>query len=106
MLDAAGAAVGFLSGRTRRDLETDRMLSFAVVRAIEIIGEAASKVTQDAQAAFRNIPWADVTAMRNRLIHAYYEVDLSRVWDTVTDDLPPLISELERVLAGQGDETG
>jgi uncharacterized protein with HEPN domain len=82
------------------------MLSFAVVRAIEIIGEAASRVTQDARTAFPNIPWADVTAMRNRLIHAYFEVDLARVWDTVTDDLPPLISQLQRTLTIEHDESG
>lgn len=106
MLDAARDAVGFLTQRKRQDLDSDRMLSFAVVRAIEIVGEAASRVTQDARAAFPNIPWADVTAMRNRLIHAYYEVDLSRVWDTVADDLPPLIIEIERALACDSDKTG
>ena len=106
MLDAARDGVGFLAGRKRTDLDSDRMLSFAVVRAIEIVGEAAGKVSPQARAAAPNIPWADVTAMRNRLIHAYHEVDLSRVWDTVTDDLPTLICELERVLASEGDKSG
>ena len=63
------------------------------------MGEAASRVTAERQQASPAIPWRDIVAMRNRLIHGYFDVDLDRVWDTVTDDLPPLLARLEAALA-------
>lgn len=98
MLDAARDAVTFSSNKTRKDLDTDRMLVLSLVKSIEIIGEAASKVAKESRDQFPDIPWAVIVAMRNRLIHAYYDVDLDRVWDTVTSDLPPLILLLENLL--------
>ena len=98
MLDAANEAVSFVRNRTRADLDTDRMLSFALVRAIEIIGEAASRISTEARAVCPAIPWPSLVGMRNRIVHAYFDIDLDRVWDTVTDDLPKLIRELNHVL--------
>lgn len=68
------------------------MLTLALVKSIEIIGEATSKVTSETKAHYAQIPWPSIVAMRNRLIHAYFDVDLDRVWDTVTDDLPQRIA--------------
>ena len=98
MLDAARDAIAFSKSKTRQDLDKDRMLVLSLVKCIEIIGEAASKVTKDSRDQFPEIPWAVIVAMRNRLIHAYYDVDLDRVWDTITDDLPPLILSLENLM--------
>ncbi|MCX5670412.1 MAG: DUF86 domain-containing protein [Planctomycetota bacterium] len=98
MLDAAREAVALAQGQRRRDLETDRKLALALVKCIEIIGEAASKVSIATRAEHPSLPWADIVAMRNRLIHAYFDIDLDRVWDTVIDDLPPLVLQLQRVL--------
>lgn len=98
MLDAARDAIAFSTNKTRRDLDTDRMLVLSLVKSIEIIGEAASKVSKKSREQFPEIPWAVIVAMRNRLIHAYYDVDLDRVWDTITSDLPPLIFSLENLL--------
>ena len=98
MLEAAREAVGFAGSRTRSDLD-DHMLSFAIVHAIEIIGEAASRVSPEGRAACPNLPWASIIGMRNRLIHAYYDIDLDRIWETITDDLPPLIVELQAILS-------
>lgn len=98
MLDSAEAAVGFARNRSRADLNDDSMLSFAIVRAIEIVGEAASKVSQEAQVACPGMPWASIVGMRNRLIHAYFDIDLDRVWETITDDLPALIEELRAII--------
>ena len=98
MLDAARDAIAFSTNKTRRDLDTDRMLVLSSVKSIEIIGEAASKVSKESREQFPEIPWAVIVAMRNRLIHAYYDVDLDRVWDTITSDLPPLILLLENLL--------
>jgi uncharacterized protein with HEPN domain len=71
-------------------------LQLALVRLIEIIGEAATRVSKETRAACPIIPWDDVIGMRNKLIHGYDSVDLDILWDTVTDDLPPLIEELEK----------
>jgi uncharacterized protein with HEPN domain len=98
MLDAAGDAMAFSGNKTRRDLDTDRMLVLSLVKSIEIIGEAASKVSKDTRDHYPEIPWTVIVAMRNRLIHAYYDVDLDRVWDTITADLPPLILLLEKLI--------
>jgi uncharacterized protein with HEPN domain len=97
MLDAAEEAISFARGKSRSDLDSDRMLTLALVKSIEIIGEAAARVTPDGRAESPEIPWQDIIGMRNRLIHAYFDIDLDRVWDTVSDDLPPLVATLERI---------
>ncbi len=101
MLDAAREAVAFARGRSRGDLDRERMLVLALVRCIEIVGEAAAQVGQETRDRHGGIPWANIVGMRNRLIHAYFDVDLDRVWATVTDDLPPLIAKLEAALAAE-----
>lgn len=103
MLDAAREALSFSANKTRNDLYSDRMLALSVIKSIEIIGEAASTVTKDFRFKHNEIPWASIVAMRNRLIHVYFEIDLDRVWDTITDDLPPLIAAIESVIS---QETG
>lgn len=102
MLDAAREAQEFGAGHTGHDLALDRMRSLAIVRCIEIIGEAASKIGPETRTAHPEIPWIDIVGMRNRLIHAYFDVDAERVCDTITNDLPPLISALERLIAREG----
>jgi len=97
MLDSAREAVSFISGKTRSDLDSDRKLTLSLVKSIEIIGEAASRVSEEARIKSQTIPWQDITAMRNRLIHAYFDINLDIVWDTVTQELPPLVLELEKI---------
>jgi uncharacterized protein with HEPN domain len=101
MLDAAREAVSFAKNKTRSDLDSDRMLTLSLVKCIEIIGEAASQVTGETRSERLEIPWAVIVATRNRLIHAYFDIDLDRVWDTITDDLPPLICALEKIIHTQ-----
>ena len=72
----------------------------ATVRNLEIIGEAAARLSDETRAAIPEIPWADVIGMRNRLVHVYFDIDLERLWDTVQQDLPRLAAELDRVLEG------
>lgn len=72
------------------------MLVLALVKCIEIIGEAATKVGPGTRKAYPQVPWPLIVTMRHRLIHAYYDMDADRVWDTVTEDLPPLIAALEK----------
>ena len=98
MLDAASEAQEFVAGKTRSDLDADRKLTLSLVKSIEIIGEAATKVTEEARSECPSIPWQDITAMRNRLIHAYFDINLDVVWDTIFEELPPLIKALEATL--------
>jgi uncharacterized protein with HEPN domain len=97
MVEAAESAVQFVAGRQRADLDEDRMLLFAVVRAIEVLGEAASQVSAETRATHAGIPWRAIIGMRNRLIHAYFEINTETVWQTVTQEIPLLLPQL-RVL--------
>jgi uncharacterized protein with HEPN domain len=99
MIDAAKTAVGFVSGRARGDLDTDRMLVFSLVRAIEIIGEAASRMSRSTCEAAPDIPWSLIVSMRNRLIHAYFDVDHEIVWKTATEELPQLLPRLRALIS-------
>jgi uncharacterized protein with HEPN domain len=72
MHDAANAAMGFVQGRTRGDLDTDLMLQFALVRALEVVGEAADELSDSTHAAHPSISWSDIIGMRHRLIHGYF----------------------------------
>ncbi len=96
-LDVA-RAVSFAQNRTRSDLDTGRMLTLALVRCLEILGEAASRITKEHQDELPQIPWPQMIGMRNRIIHAYFNIRLEVVWDTVTLNLPPLIAELEKII--------
>jgi len=100
MLDAARDARAFAHDHRRADLEDDRLLALGLLKCIEIVGEAASQVAPDRRTQHPEIPWQDIVGMRNRLIHAYYDVDLDLVWDTIETDLPPLITVLEKILGG------
>ena len=95
IVDALNAAMRFVDGRKRSDLDTDEMLLFALVRAIEIVGEAASKVTAETRAAMPDLPWASIVGMRNRLVHAYFDINRDILWTTVTDAVPALAERLK-----------
>ncbi len=98
MRDAANAAIEFIEGRGRSDLDTDLMLQFAVVRALELIGEAAAKLADSTHAAHPSIPWSEIIGMRHRLIHGYFDVDLDIVWNVATRKLPDLVAWLDTLL--------
>ncbi|MGA2642452.1 MAG: DUF86 domain-containing protein [Spirochaetia bacterium] len=98
MVDAAESVEQFTTGKKREDLDTDQMLLFAIVRAIEVIGEAASKVTDETKATSPGIPWISIIGMRNRLIHGYFDIDSDVVWKTVTEEIPELHRSLKLLL--------
>jgi uncharacterized protein with HEPN domain len=98
MVDAVNAASRFVEGRSRADLDSDEMLLFALVRAVEIVGEAASRVEREARETLPDVPWPEIVGMRNRLIHAYFDVDRDILWSTVIQALPAPRSALVRVL--------
>ena len=100
-LDAAREALAFASGKTRSDLDENRALTLAIVKCIEIIGEAAAWISTETKAAIPALPWRDIVGMRNRLVHGYFDVNLDIVWSTVDEELPGLIDELEAALQNQ-----
>ena len=95
ILIAAREARQFVSGITRQQFEQSRLHQNAVIKALETVGEAASRVSSETMAANPRVPWSEMKGMRNRLVHGYFEVDVAKVWDTVQRDLPPLIAAIE-----------
>jgi uncharacterized protein with HEPN domain len=98
MLEAGREAVGYARGRKREDLETDRPLTHSLVRCLEVVGEAASKISQEFRLAHPRIAWDDIIGMRHKLIHGYFQINLNIVWRTVQEELPALIAEPEQIL--------
>jgi uncharacterized protein with HEPN domain len=99
MLDHAREAVAFACDKTRADLDADRLLNLALMRLLEIIGEAAGRVPEDVRVRHPEIPWPQIVGLRNRLVHGYDSVDLDILWQIVTSDLPPLIASIESIIA-------
>ena len=98
MLEAANDALTFATGRQRPDLDTDRQLLLSIVKSIEIIGEAASKVSPSTQEKHTEIPWHAIITMRHRLVHGYFDIDHEVVWQTLLSDLPTLLGQLEAII--------
>ena len=101
MLDAIRDALDFAKGRTRDELDSNRQLVLALVKSLEIIGEAANQVSSETQTQTPQLPWRDMIDMRHRLVHGYYDINLDIVWRTLRDDLPPLQKKLQLVLKKQ-----
>jgi uncharacterized protein with HEPN domain len=94
MFDAAKQAIEFARGRSNADLYRDAQLALALTRLVEIIGEAAKNVSAETRATVPQIPWRSIAGTRDRLVHAYFDVDLERLWQIVAVDLPPLVAAL------------
>lgn len=94
ILDSTERALRIASRHRREDLDSDEEFELALTKAIEVIGEAASRVSDECRARNPQVPWLDIVAMRHRLVHGYYEVNLDILWNTVAVDLPPLLSEI------------
>ena len=101
MLDAAKEAVEFLGTTTSEELSKDRKLGNSIVRSLEIIGEAATKVTNPTQEKYPEIEWSVIVGMRNRIVHAYFDINFHIVWKTVKENLPTLITKLDEILIDQ-----
>ncbi len=98
MLDAALEAVRFAEGKARADLDENRLLALGLMKCIEIVGEAAANISKERRETLPDIPWKSILGMRNRLVHAYFEIDLDVDWYTTTVSLPPLVRILEEAL--------
>lgn len=99
MIEAAELIAKFVSERRRDDLENDPMLLFALIRAVEVFGEAAAKLSPEFRASAADVPWPQVVAMRNRLIHAYFDINRAMLWRTATEEIPALAPILRAMIA-------
>ncbi len=99
MLDSSTAILHFIDGKMRKHLNNNRMLSNAIIRELEILGEAANHISKATQKSFPELPWKQLISMRNTLIHAYFDIDYDIIWETVTNDLPPLYLQLKMILS-------
>lgn len=98
MQEAAKDAISFVAGCSYEDFATNRMMQNAVIRSIEIIGEAGTHIAPEYRTVHPEIPWREIIGMRNHLIHAYFDIDIPLTWKTLVEDLPPFISTLEGLL--------
>jgi uncharacterized protein with HEPN domain len=101
MLDAAREAQLFTQGKTRESLDTDVMLLRAVSMSVGIIGEAASRITQEFRDDTPQITWQAIIGTRNFIIHAYFQIDKEILWNTLEEHIPSLIVELENLLESE-----
>ena len=101
MIDAASQALAFVEGRKREDLEGDLMLRLALTKALEIVGEAAAQVSEAGRSEFPAVSWPQIIGMRNRLVHAYFDINQNILWDTVQLALPGLLEQLKTVLESE-----
>jgi uncharacterized protein with HEPN domain len=106
MRDAAAEALQFAAGKMRADLDHDRMLILAILKDLEIIGEAAGRVSRETKQRNPTVPWDEIVGMRNRLIHGYFDVNLDVVWETISHDLPQLLADIDAVLDAPDREAG
>jgi uncharacterized protein with HEPN domain len=104
MLESATEAIEMVRGKKRADLDKNRMLQFALVRLVEIVGEASTKVSAAGRKKYQNLPWQQAKGMRNRLIHGYDSVDLNILWDTIQSDFPPLVAQLKKALGEESEK--
>lgn len=97
MRDHAREASDLIVGRQRANLDRERVLSLALVQLLQIVGESANRVSETRRNQHPEIPWAQIVALRNRLIHGYDEIDFDILWQILTTDVPPLLQVLDRI---------
>jgi uncharacterized protein with HEPN domain len=98
MLREAQQAILFAKGHQREELETNPLLTYALERAVEIVGEAATKISDEIRQNHQEIPWRNIVGMRNILIHSYGEVNLDILWEVVTHNYPELVMLIKQIL--------
>jgi uncharacterized protein with HEPN domain len=96
MLENAQRAIQFTKGMDYKSFAKDDKTVYAVIRAVEIIGEAAANIPEEVRAKYPDVPWREVKGMRNKIVHHYFGINMEVVWQTIQEDLPILIEALKR----------
>ena len=102
ILDAIQKVAKFIEGMTFDQFASDDKTAFAVIRALEIIGEATKHIPEEVRRNYPRLPWREMAGIRDKLIHEYFGVNLEVVWKTATEDLPKLEPEIRLILANSG----
>jgi len=98
MIDAAREALDLATGKTKEEFDSDRTLRLALTHLLQIVGEAARSVSRGFREAHPDVPWKDITGMRHKVVHDYMQVDEEVVWDTLKEELGPLVEALEKTV--------
>ncbi|RLI99543.1 MAG: DUF86 domain-containing protein [Candidatus Aenigmatarchaeota archaeon] len=98
ILDNINYVMEFTKGIEFEDFANDKKTVYAVIRSLEIIGEASKKIPKDIKEKYKEIPWKQMSGMRDKLIHEYHGVDIEIVWTVVKKELPPLKPSIEKML--------
>ena len=98
MIESAQSAQEFIADKSFADLRENKQLAFAVIRALEILGEAAAQTSKELRDSYPDIQWRDIISMRNKLIHAYFDINYEIVWSAMKEDIPQLLSQLQKIL--------
>jgi uncharacterized protein with HEPN domain len=104
MLLACRKIRAFVGQRSQADFEHDELLQSALIREFQVLGEASRLVSDQTKASHDDIPWATIRALRNRLVHEYFAIRLDVLWDTIQNDIPPLMEQLERMVPPEGED--
>lgn len=96
--EASAKAIRFLGDRSQEAMAEEEQLTLALVRLIEIVGEAAKNVSEETRRLAPTVSWRSICGMRDRLAHAYFDVDLGLVWDAVHNEMPSLLEEVNILL--------
>jgi uncharacterized protein with HEPN domain len=103
MLEAAKFAVDSVQNKTRSDLDKERHLTLSLIKSLEMVGEAAARVSKECQMGCEPIPWEQVIEMKHQVVHTFWDIDRNWVWERVTRDLLTLIEALEKILPPRGE---
>ena len=98
ILEAIGDIQNFTQNMSFKDLESDKKTLYAVIRCLEILGEAVRKIPKNVKEGYPDIPWKEIAGMRDKLIHEYFGVDTQTIWDTIQEDLPPLKETITNII--------
>ncbi len=98
MLEMSQKAVNLIEGIDRHDYDQDETLRLALTHLVQVIGEAAQRVSLESRGAYPDVPWKEIVGMRNRIVHDYLNVDEDVIWEVIRQDLPPLITVLEKII--------
>ena len=104
IVEAINRIESYVQDMTRPQFETDRMRFDAVVRNLEVIGEAVKRVPNSIRENYPNVAWRKIAGLRDRLIHAYFDIDIDIIWDVVQSELPTLKSDVQRIINNKAND--